>query len=91
MAAPDVARVDVATYTVASHHAGTRVEALLDAVLGFLPDRTATETKGSWWPDWIAWIKDRGAEEVPADGARIPGEGALPALADAPGDYVRQR
>lgn len=51
----------------------------------------ATETKGSWWPDWIAWIRARDAAEVPADRARVPGAGTLPALGDAPGEYVRQR
>jgi len=51
----------------------------------------ATETKGSWWPDWIGWLRTRDPAEVAADGARVPGAGALPALAPAPGDYVRQR
>ncbi|MEP9403443.1 class I poly(R)-hydroxyalkanoic acid synthase [Sphingomonas sp. VNH70] len=51
----------------------------------------AKETRGSWWPDWRAWIRAADGEEVPADGARIPGGGAMPALADAPGDYVRTR
>ncbi|WP_271299712.1 PHA/PHB synthase family protein [Sphingomonas sp. CV7422] len=51
----------------------------------------ASETKGSWWPDWRGWIESRGSDTVAAIGARRPGEGALPALADAPGDYVRAR
>ena len=51
----------------------------------------ATETKGSWWPDWLAWLRGRGEATVPADGARMPGGGDLPALGDAPGDYVRAR
>ncbi|SOB78796.1 polyhydroxyalkanoate synthase [Sphingomonas guangdongensis] len=51
----------------------------------------ASETKGSWWPDWISWIRRIGAGRVPATGARMPGEGSLPALADAPGTYVRAR
>ncbi len=51
----------------------------------------ATETKGSWWPDWLAWIAARSGERIAADGARQPGEGALPALCPAPGDYVRTR
>ncbi len=51
----------------------------------------ATETKGSWWPDWIGWLRDRGSAEVAADGARVPGQGAFPALGQAPGEYVRQR
>ena len=51
----------------------------------------ATETKGSWWPDWIGWLRDQDAEEVPVKGARRPGKGKLKALEDAPGSYVRQR
>ena len=51
----------------------------------------ATETKGSWWPDWLRWIETHGGGQVTADGARMPGEGDLPALEDAPGLYVRQR
>ena len=51
----------------------------------------ATETRGSWWPDWISWLKQLSSVQVPATGARIPGKGALPPLADAPGDYVRER
>jgi polyhydroxyalkanoate synthase len=45
----------------------------------------ATETKGSWWPDWIAWIRQHSGEEVPAKGARVPGKGKLKAIEDAPG------
>ncbi|WP_448582229.1 PHA/PHB synthase family protein [Thermaurantiacus sp.] len=49
----------------------------------------ATETKGSWWPDWIRWLAARSGEEVPA---RVPGtHPAYPPLADAPGAYVRER
>jgi polyhydroxyalkanoate synthase len=51
----------------------------------------ATETKGSWWPDWISWLAARDGERVPAEGARVPGNGSLPAITDAPGDYVRVR
>jgi polyhydroxyalkanoate synthase len=51
----------------------------------------ATERKGSWWPDWLQWLKVQAPEEVPATGARIPGEGKLPAIEDAPGRYVRTR
>jgi polyhydroxyalkanoate synthase len=63
----------------------TKAETLDDFVAG------ATETKGSWWPDWIGWLRDRDAAEVPADGARVPGQGSLPALENAPGRYVRMR
>jgi polyhydroxyalkanoate synthase len=51
----------------------------------------ATETKGSWWPHWLDWLRSHGSETVPATGARRPGEGALPAIEDAPGSYVRGR
>jgi polyhydroxyalkanoate synthase subunit PhaC len=54
-------------------------------------EAAARETKGSWWPDWRIWIEDLGSETVPAVGARIPGEGTLPAIEDAPGRYVRTR
>jgi polyhydroxyalkanoate synthase len=43
---------------------------------------------GSWWGDWLAWVAPTSGEQVPA---RIPGGGALPALEDAPGSYVRVR
>jgi len=46
----------------------------------------ATEHPGSWWPDWIEWIKSHGADQVPA---REPGGGKLMPIEDAPGRYVR--
>jgi polyhydroxyalkanoate synthase subunit PhaC len=51
----------------------------------------ATEHKGSWWPDWIAWLDSISAKKVPAKGPRVPGKGRLKALGDAPGDYVKAR
>lgn len=51
----------------------------------------ATETKGSWWPDWIKWITSHGDATVPATDARIPGGGKLKAIEDAPGRYVMSR
>jgi polyhydroxyalkanoate synthase subunit PhaC len=51
----------------------------------------ATETKGSWWPDWRGWIDAHDATMVAADGARVPGGGSLPALEEAPGTYVKTR
>ena len=51
----------------------------------------AIEVKGSWWPDWIAWIRDFGVNELAADGARVPGMGKLTAIEDAPGRYVKSR
>jgi polyhydroxyalkanoate synthase len=64
-----------------------------DAPVGSLDEfiAGATETKGSWWPDWLGWIKAQGDETVFAIGARIPGEGKLGAIEDAPGSYVKAR
>jgi polyhydroxyalkanoate synthase subunit PhaC len=36
-------------------------------------------------------LLDKGDDKVPANGARIPGEGALKALESAPGSYVKAR
>ena len=54
-------------------------------------EATATEVKGSWWPDWITWLQAFGDAKVPAVAARIPGEGPIAAIEDAPGRYVKQR
>ena len=51
----------------------------------------AKEHKGSWWPDWLEWIKQQAPETIEAKGARIPGEGKLKAVEDAPGRYVKAR
>lgn len=51
----------------------------------------AKETKGSWWPDWVAWLDMLDPSKVPAKKARIPGKGKLTSLGDAPGTYVRAR
>jgi polyhydroxyalkanoate synthase len=48
----------------------------------------ATEHAGSWWPDWLAWLKSHGDNEVPA---RTPGAGKLKPIEDAPGRYVKVR
>ncbi|WP_423331491.1 PHA/PHB synthase family protein [Rhizobium wenxiniae] len=53
---------------------------------GWLED--ATETAGSWWPHWQAWVEAQETTRVPA---RIPGDHALPPLGDAPGTYVLAR
>jgi polyhydroxyalkanoate synthase len=46
----------------------------------------ATEHPGSWWPDWLAWLKAQDSTEVPA---RVPGDGKLKPIEDAPGSYVK--
>ncbi|MGH6847495.1 MAG: PHA/PHB synthase family protein [Methylocella sp.] len=48
----------------------------------------ATKHKGSWWVDWIKWIKRQSRKQVPA---RLPGDGELPPICDAPGEYVKVR
>lgn len=53
----------------------------------------AQETKGSWWPDWRAWLgQQAGAgQSVAAKGKRAPGGRGDKVLGDAPGLYVRRR
>ncbi len=51
----------------------------------------ATEHKGSWWPDWSAWLKGQAPKTVKAEGTRIPGQGKKKAIEDAPGRYVKTR
>ena len=48
----------------------------------------AAEKPGSWWPDWAAWVARSAGGKAPA---RVPGEGPLPTLCDAPGTYVAER
>ncbi|MSP03974.1 MAG: class I poly(R)-hydroxyalkanoic acid synthase [Acetobacteraceae bacterium] len=48
----------------------------------------STEIPGSWWPDWQRWVTGFSNAKV---AARIPGEGKLAAIEDAPGSYVRVR
>ncbi|MBN8841279.1 MAG: alpha/beta fold hydrolase, partial [Sphingomonadales bacterium] len=51
----------------------------------------ASETKGSWWPDWLNWLRALDSGEVAAQRARVPGKGKLAAIEDAPGSYVKAR
>jgi len=48
----------------------------------------ATEIAGSWWPDWHRWVSALAKEQVPA---RVPGDGKLKPIEDAPGSYVKVR
>jgi polyhydroxyalkanoate synthase len=48
----------------------------------------AKETHGSWWLDWDQWAS---AQSGPKVKARVPGDGKLKPLEDAPGSYVRVR
>jgi polyhydroxyalkanoate synthase len=50
----------------------------------------AAQHQGSWWPDWMAWLKAFAGKQVPASSAgRTPGKGKLKAIEDAPGRYVK--
>jgi len=46
----------------------------------------ATEIAGSWWPDWQRWVTGLDKRMVKA---RVPGDGKLAVLEDAPGSYVK--
>ncbi|MEX1082773.1 MAG: class I poly(R)-hydroxyalkanoic acid synthase [Xanthobacteraceae bacterium] len=48
----------------------------------------AKEHPGSWWQDWLTWLKAHNAERVKA---RKPGGGKLKPIEDAPGSYVKVR
>ncbi len=50
--------------------------------------KSATEHKGSWWPDWRQWLESLDPERVPA---RPVGTAEMPPIEDAPGSYVRVR
>ena len=61
-----------------------------DAPLGSLDKwmEKAAEHPGSWWPDWIDWIK---AQDGATVAARDPGGGRYQPIEDAPGSYVKAR
>jgi len=46
----------------------------------------AKQHPGSWWPHWLEWLQQYAGEPV---AARVPGDGKLAILEDAPGSYVR--
>ena len=48
----------------------------------------ATPHDESWWPKWCAWTAAFAGGKVPA---RVPGDGGLKVIEDAPGSYVKQR
>ena len=49
---------------------------------------TATETAGSWWPDWATWLAGYSGPKVPPPD---PSGGPLWAIEDAPGSYVKSQ
>ena len=48
--------------------------------------RQTEQHKGSWWPDWFAWLSEQAPERV---AARRPEANGQSILGDAPGEYVR--
>lgn len=48
----------------------------------------AVEHPGSWWPNWMEWLKAHSGPMIPA---RDPAAGPLPVLGEAPGEYVKVR
>jgi len=48
----------------------------------------ATSYKGSWWMDWLEWLKARSGEQVPAPSV---GNEKYPPLEPAPGKYVLEK
>ncbi|GAB5349194.1 PHA/PHB synthase family protein [Alteriqipengyuania sp. 357] len=52
----------------------------------------ATEHPGSWWPDWIEWIRQHDDTQVAANGKRNPGSVKSDTVIEpAPGRYVKSR
>jgi polyhydroxyalkanoate synthase subunit PhaC len=68
----------------ASYHTNTDNPADAQQWLG-----TAEPRRGSWWPDWLAWLGERSGAEQPAP-AKLGGGGLRP-LVEAPGTYVFDR
>jgi polyhydroxyalkanoate synthase len=48
----------------------------------------AREVPGSWWPYWHKWLGPKSGKKV---AARVPGDGGLKPIEDAPGSYVLVR
>ena len=46
----------------------------------------AKELPGSWWPEWAKWVAKFAGPKV---AARVPGDGKLKVIEDAPGSYVK--
>ena len=50
--------------------------------------KTATEHPGSWWPNWLDWIKSLNDKTAPA---RTVGGGKLTPIEEAPGSFVKAK
>ncbi len=51
----------------------------------------AQEHPGSWWPNWIEWLREQDPATVAAKGKRKPGGRGDRVIEDAPGRYVAAR
>ena len=51
----------------------------------------AVEHPGSWWPDWLAWLREQAPGTVVVTGKRVPGAEGDQIIEDAPGRYVLAR
>ena len=51
--------------------------------------QVAETEKGSWWPDYAQWLRDRSGDEIPAPAGL--GNAEHPPIEDAPGSYVLDR
>jgi polyhydroxyalkanoate synthase len=49
----------------------------------------AQEHPGSWWTDWIQWLKPLAGKQIAAP--RTYGRGKYKAIEPAPGRYVKQK
>ena len=49
----------------------------------------AQSNAGSWWPEWDRWVRTLSNDEQVA--ARVPGQGNLAVIEDAPGTYVKAK
>jgi polyhydroxyalkanoate synthase len=61
-------------------------DGLLDSADEWLAN--AQRRDGSWWAEWNAWVARFGGDKV---AARVPGDGKLRVLEDAPGAYAKVR
>lgn len=66
-------------YRVGDAHRSDRAEAWL---------ADSSQEQGSWWEDWMRWLKPRCGQLVDARPAHTA---AFPALCDAPGHYVLEK
>jgi polyhydroxyalkanoate synthase len=49
----------------------------------------ANQVSGSWWPDWMQWLRRFAGKQVPAP--EQPGSEKHKAIEPAPGRYVQAR